>query len=295
MKILTLDIGGTSIKSAVFENGGLIDFRETFSNAGLGGPYLMEQAQQLTRAYQKCHRFDRIGISTAGQVDPFLGCITFANENIPDYTGMPVQKLFESAFGIPVRIDNDVHCAALGERYFGVAKDVDSFICLTYGTGIGGAFFVDGKLVYGSSFAAGQFGALLVHPEHADFHGDFYDCGYEKYASTLALVQMAQHYDSALTDGKRIFSRLEEPGVREIVDCWIDEVVLGLRSIIHILNPAMVILGGGIMEQPYLSSEIRRRLIPFLIPTCRNVRICSASLGNRAGLFGAAALWLSSD
>lgn len=291
MNILTLDIGGTAIKSAIFENGQLLDFREVVSNASLGGPQLMEQASQLVRAYQERHTIDRIGISTAGQVDPFRGCITFANSNIPGYTGTPVIDFFETRFGIPTRVDNDVHCAAFGEQYFGVAKAVDSFVCLTYGTGISGAFFVDGKLVYGTSFAAGQFGALLVHPEYCGDNDNFYDCGYETYASTRALVRMAQCYDPALTDGKRIFARLEETAVRDIVDRWIDEVVLGLRSIIHILNPAMVILGGGIMEQPYLLDQIQRKLIPRLLPTCRNVLICNASLGNRAGLFGAAALW----
>ena len=208
-------------------------------------------------------------------------------------TGTKVKDILEAAFGIPTRVENDVKCAALGESNFGAGIGVRNYVCLTYGTGVGGAIVSDGKLCDGASFAAGQFGALLVHPEQRTGNGDFYAGGYEKFASTTALVQKASQYDPALTNGKQIFAQLGNDPVREIIDNWIDEIVLGLCSIVHILNPAMVILGGGIMEQHYIPDQIRQKLIPCLIPTCRNLLIRSAALGNRAGLFGAAALWIS--
>lgn len=292
MKILVFDIGGTSIKSAIFEKGGLYDLRETATDAHLGGPHLMDTVKKLVRDYQSTHIIDRLGISTAGQVDPEQGRITFANSNIPEYTGTQVKALMETAFGIPTRVENDVKCAALGEGHFGAGIGVRNYVCLTYGTGVGGAIVTDGKLCDGAGFAAGQFGALLVHPEQRTGNGDFYAGGYEKYASTTALVQMACLYDPALTNGRAIFAQLDNAPVREIIDRWIDEIVLGLCSIVHILNPAMVILGGGIMEQHYIPEQVRAKLLPCLIPTCRDLQIRSAALGNRAGLFGAAALWL---
>lgn len=292
MKILVFDIGGTAIKSAVYENGALFDVRETATDAHLGGAYLIEKVKSLVEEYRKVHTIDRLGISTAGQVDPKQGCITYANDNIPGYTGMPVGQIMEDAFGIPTRVENDVKAAALGEGAFGAGKGVQDFICLTYGTGVGGAIVADGKLYSGSNFAAGQFGALLTHPEDRCGDGDFYSGGYEKYASTSALVQRAKRYDSELTSGKKIFSRLEDPKVNQIIDSWIDEIVLGLCSIVHMLNPAMVVLGGGIMEQPYVTDQVRNKLMPCLMPTYRHVQIKSSTLGNRAGLFGAAALWM---
>lgn len=295
MKILVFDIGGTSIKSAMFENGDLYDLRETATDAHLGGAHLMDTVKKLVRDYQSMYILDRLGISTAGQVDPEQGRITFANNNIPGYTGTQVKDILEAAFGIPTRVENDVKCAALGEGNFGAGIGVRNYVCLTYGTGVGGAIVTDGKLCDGASFAAGQFGALLVHPEQRTGNEDFYAGGYEKFASTTALVQMASRYDPALTNGKLIFAQLGNALVREIIDNWIDEIVLGLCSIIHILNPAMVILGGGIMEQNYIPDQIRQKLIPYLIPTCRDLLIRSAALGNRAGLFGAAALWISRD
>lgn len=295
MKILVFDIGGTAIKSAIFENGTLSDLRETPTDAHLGGAHIMETVKRLIADYRRDHTIDRLGISTAGQVNPKEGYITYANENIPGYTGTPVKTLLEQACGIPVMVENDVRCAALGEGYFGVGKGVENFVCLTYGTGVGGAIVIDGRLYDGSSIAAGQFGALLIHPEQKAGNEDFYAGGYEKYASTTALVRMAMQYDPALTSGKRIFAQLENPAVKKIVDSGIDEIVLGLCTIVHMLNPAMVILGGGIMEQPYIPEQVRRKLIPHLMPTCRNLSVQSGSLGNRAGLLGAAALWVTRD
>lgn len=293
MKILVLDIGGTAIKSAVFEEGQLLDLREQPSDAHLGGAHIMETVRTIVSAYGQDHRIDRIGISTAGQVDPKAGCITYANDNIPGYTGTPVRQLLEDTFGIPTRVENDVKCAALGEGKYGAGKGIQDFVCLTYGTGVGGAIVIDGKLYGGSSSAAGQFGALLTHPQEQGRDGDFYAGGYEKYASTTALIRRASAYDSALTNGRLIFGQMDHDGVRKIVDGWIDEIVLGLCSIVHMLNPAMVILGGGIMEQPYIPQQVQLKLIPRLMPTYRQVLVRSSELGNRAGLFGAAALWES--
>lgn len=293
MKILVLDIGGTAIKSAIFEDGSLSDFRETATDAHLGGPHLIETVKSLVGSYQKTHAIDRLGISTAGQVDPVQGCITYANDNIPGYTGMKVRQIMEETFGIPTRVENDVNCVALGEGAFGTGKDVQDFVCLTYGTGIGGAIVVDGKLYRGVSFGAGQFGALLTHPEQRFGEGGLQNGEYEKFASTTALVRKVKAYDPAMINGRLIFAQLEDPAVKKIVDDWIDEIVLGLRSIVHLLNPAMLILGGGIMEQSYLPEQIREKLIRCVIPTYRKIQVRSSTLGNRAGLFGAAALWLS--
>lgn len=290
MSTMVLDIGGTTIKSAIWDNGHLHDIRETPTSALLGGEHVMNLSKEIISSYKKQYEFSGIGISTAGQVDPVKGCITYANHNIPGYTGTPVRDIMESAFHVPVCVENDVNAAALGEAYYGAGKGEENFVCLTYGTGVGGAVFADGKLYHGSSCSAGEFGAVIVHPEDRCPQTDMYSGCYEKYASTTALIRKAQIYDPSITNGRLLFARFSEPEVQQIVDQWIQEIVYGLVSVIHMLNPSCVILGGGIMEQPYIPTRIEELLMPSIMSSFRHVKIKKASLGNQAGMLGASTL-----
>lgn len=282
-KIAALDIGGTSIKSGMWDETGLTDVREQDTNAKNGGTYVMERAIEILHSYRG---FDAIGISTAGQVDSEKGCIRYANENIPGYTGMQVRDILQAEFQVPVAVENDVNAAATGEAQFGAGKAYDDFLCITYGTGVGGAIVMDKKVYSGSMFSAGEFGGILIHPE-ARVKGQPFSGCYEKYASTTALVRMAQEYSEGLDNGRKIFSRLEEPAVRLIVDSWIDEIVYGLISVIHIFNPSCIVLGGGVMAQPYIVGQVRAKTLLEIMDSFRNVELKAAELGNRAGLLGA--------
>ena len=290
MKTMVLDIGGTAIKSAIAQNGVLSSVRETPNRASLGGAYVMSQAKEIISSYKDTYAFERIGISTAGQVNPVKGSIIYANHNIPGYTGTPVKEIIEDFFHVPVAVENDVNTAAIGEACYGAGKEEKDFVCLTYGTGVGGAVFINGSLYHGSSFSAGELGALIVHPEDRQPEIDMYSGCYEKYASTTALVAKAKEYDSSITNGKILFSRIEEPQIRAIIDQWIDEIVYGLVSITHLLNPSCIILGGGIMEQPYIPDQIEQKLMPSIMASFRGLKIKTAQLGNQAGMLGAARL-----
>lgn len=290
MKTMVLDIGGTAIKSAIAQNGVLSSVRETPTRASLGGAYVMSQAKEIIASYKDTYAFERIGISTAGQVNPVKGSIIYANHNIPGYTGTPVKEIMEDFFHVPVAVENDVNAAAIGEACYGAGKEEKDFVCLTYGTGVGGAVFINGSLYHGSSFSAGELGALIVHPEDRQSEIDMYSGCYEKYASTTALVAKAKEYDSSITNGKILFSRIEEPQIRAIIDQWIDEIVYGLVSITHLLNPSCIILGGGIMEQPYIPDQIEQKLMPSIMSSFRGLKIKTAQLGNQAGMLGAARL-----
>lgn len=290
MKTMVLDIGGTAIKSAIAQNGVLSSVRETPTRASLGGAYVMSQAKEIISSYKDTYAFERIGISTAGQVNPVKGSIIYANHNIPGYTGTPVKEIMEDFFHVHVAVENDVNAAAIGEACYGAGKEEKDFVCLTYGTGVGGAVFINGSLYHGSSFSAGELGALIVHPEDRQPEIDMYSGCYEKYTSTTALVAKAKEYDSSITNGKILFSRIEEPQIRAIIDQWIDEIVYGLVSITHLLNPSCIILGGGIMEQPYIPDQIEQKLMPSIMSSFRGLKIKTAQLGNQAGMLGAARL-----
>lgn len=286
-RIAAVDMGGTKIKACLFEDGLCVERAETDSEARQGGGRLLSNAAGVLRGFGA---FDALGVSTAGQVDPAWGTIRYANDNIKGYTGMDVKGWFTECFARPVAVLNDVYAAALGEGTHGAARGERDYICLTYGTGIGGGVVLDGALYYGAGASAGvMLGGILTHPEQV-VPGDAFSGTYERYASTTALMAAAQAADPALTSGRALFTRLDEPLVKGVVDRWLDEVAAGICTLVHAFNVPCVVLGGGVMEQPYAIEGARRRVAERLIPGFRGVRVEGASLGNMAGLYGAARL-----
>ena len=284
MKILVFDIGGTSIKYGVCTDHVLGEVKETPTQAKLGGRHILDK---ITALIEQETDYDAIGISTAGQVNSQKGSIIYANSNIPDYTGMELKKELEEKFRVPVAVENDVNAAALGEAVYGAGKDFPSFLCLTYGTGVGGAIIENKSVYHGSSFSAAEFGAIVTHSEDKINGSDFYDGCYERYASTTGLIKMAQEYDPDLDSGRKIFARTEDPAIQQILNRWADEIMLGLSSLTHIFNPGCIILGGGIMTQPLILDMIQARVAKFIMPSYAHVQIKLAALGNSAGLLGA--------
>lgn len=288
MRIALLDIGGTSIKSGVFHQGSLNEMKENDTNSSFGGEYVVNRAKEIIKSYSE---IEGIGISTAGQVDFAQGMIRYANKNIPGYTGMRIKDIMEEEFHVPVVVENDVNSAAIGEAYYGAGKGHKDFICLTYGTGVGGAMVINGDLYRGSSFSAGEMGAMIIHPEDRDAAEDMYSGCYEKYASTTALVSKMMSIDLSLNNGRKIFASLDRTEVKEAVDQWIKEISYGLISLIHIMNPSCVILGGGVMEQEYILEKVKENVMNNIMESYRHVSITKTVLGNKAGMYGAAALF----
>ncbi len=284
MRIAALDIGGTSIKSGIWNGADTSELKENDTNASLGGKHLMERTLKIVGSYSD---FDAIGISTAGQVDVQNGIICYANDNIPGYTGTKIREIFEKEFGVPVFADNDVNAAAYGEMAHGAAKGLSDFLCLTYGTGIGGAFVTNSKVYYGSTYCGASFGGIVVHPEDIVPGVDFSGC-YEKYASATALVQSAMAVDASLDTGRKIFEAASRPEIKKVIDGWIDEIVYGLITLIHVFNPTDIIMGGGVMAQNYVINRVKMQIFKNVYPQTRGVCLHQAKLGNRAGLVGAA-------
>lgn len=284
MRVLVFDIGGTSIKHSVCTDNQLEEVRETPTNAKSGGRHVMNTIIEII---QKESDYDAIGISTAGQVNSDNGSIIYANSNIPGYTGTQIKKELEELFHVPVSVENDVNSAAIGEAIYGAGKEFDDFLCLTYGTGVGGAIIKDKAIYHGSSFSAGEFGGIVIHGTVKAAGDDYFDGCYERYASTTALVKTAMEYNSALDNGRKIFERLDDPQVQAILDNWVTEIVLGLTTLTHIFNPSCIILGGGIMEQPCVLEKVNAKFFHSIMPSFSHVKLKTASLGNRAGLLGA--------
>lgn len=128
----------------VDDQGEISSFQEIDSEAKRKVEFLIANIMNVIE--EKYKAFDATGISIAGQVVSDVGVIVYASENIPVYTGTKVRALFEERFKVPVKVENDVNCAALGEKIFGAGKDDTDFLCLTYGTGIGGAIVIHSSL-----------------------------------------------------------------------------------------------------------------------------------------------------
>ena len=284
MKVLVFDIGGTSIKHGYCIDNTLEQVTETPTNAKNGGRFVMDTIISLIKEQDG---YDAIGISTAGQVNAEKGSIIYANSNIPNYTGMQIRKELEELFHVPVAVENDVNSAALGEAIYGAGRDFKDFLCLTYGTGVGGAIIQDQTVYHGSSFSAAEFGAIVTHCDERKGKADFFEGCYERYASTTALVKKAMEYDPSLDNGKKIFAQIDNPQVMDILDAWVDEIMMGLATLTHIFNPSCIIVGGGVMVQPLIIEKMHQKIAQYIMPSFAHVKILPAKLGNTAGLLGA--------
>lgn len=282
-RVAALDIGGTNIKACVFENGKVVQAKETSTLAHLGAERVLRRAGDLVAEFLP---FEVVGVSTTGQVDPARGIVCYANNNMPGYTGINIKERFSSRFHVETVLLNDVYAAAVGEGTYGAAIGEQDFVCLTYGTGIGGGVILNGEPYYGKGASAGlMIGGMITHLEEMR-EGDDFSGSYERFASTTALVASAKRLDTSLTSGRKIFERIEEEEIRQLVDSWLDEVAAGVCALIHVYNVPCVILGGGIMEQPYAFEGAKKRIERNLIRGFQGVRIKPASLGNMAGLYG---------
>jgi len=289
MNIVGVDIGGTSIKMGLIDaEGNIKKFHEYATESEKGGPYVIER---LIEEIGKFENFEAIGVSTLGQIDRERGVYVEEAANIPLTNQLPLKKPLVDHFHVPVAIENDVNAAALGEKKFGIAKDLEDFLYVAYGTGIGGDIINDSSLYIGTNGHAGEFGHIVTHA-----FGRICGCGqhgcYEKYASTSALVESARTVDSSLENGRVIFNRYhagDEIAI-QLVEDWLKEIAVGLSSIIHIFNPKTIILGGGVMEQEVIVERLEQLINQAIFKCFRGVKLHNATLGNKAGILGAASL-----
>ena len=275
-KIVTLDIGGTNIKIGIFEDEVLVQEAEMPTRAKQGAKDVIDRCIAFIKQYMPC---DGIGISTCGQV------------NMPGYTGMQVKKIFEKEFNVKVTVENDVYAAARGENQYGAGKGYKDFICLTYGTGIGGGIYLNGQPYYGAGKSAGvMLGGMILQSTTINKP---WDGSYESLASTTALIKNAQQVNPCITNGRILFEHLDEPETKAVLDAWIEQIAIGLCSLTHVYNVPLFILGGGILEQEYVFNNIKKAYQKYVIPGFDGIQIHQAKLGNKAGIYGALALNIS--
>lgn len=285
-KFICIDIGGTSIKYGILRETGIIIEKGNMDTDALkeGGQGIFEKIKYIISKYLKNYEVEGICISTAGMVDPKDGKILFALEHlIPGYTGMEIKKEVEKEFNIRCEVENDVNCAGLGEMWLGAGKGASSSVCLTIGTGIGGCIIINNELIHGFSNSAGEIGYMKINGE------DF-----QNVASTTSLVKRVTRLKNIAEEninGKMIFdmAKNKDQDCLKEIDYMIKSLAIGIANLSYIINPEVIILGGGIMAQEqFLKPKIEEALRKELIKTIyENTRIEFAKRQNDAGMIGA--------
>lgn len=250
---------------------------------------------------------DSIGVGTPGSVNKSNGYIEFAN-NL-DFNQVPAKEMLEERLGKTVYLDNDANCAALGEAVAGCGKGVKNFVAVTLGTGVGSGIIVDGKIVNGVNYAAGEMGHMVIA-----FDGEQCNCGrrgcWEQYASATALIAqtkdaMKRDQDSLMwnlvkenidnVNGRTAFDGMRQGDrtAKEVIDKYIYYLAVGVINIINALQPDIICVGGGISHEGETLLDPLRKHIKrerYSVYAAKQTEIIPAELGNDAGIFGAALL-----
>ena len=292
-----IDIGGTAVKLGIVDETGrvLLKGEESVSFDGYQTPVLttVRRAAKefLTANAIPVENLAGIGVSATGQIDSRKGIVAGTCGNFPNYIGSPIKSALEEDFGLPVTVANDANCMTLGEVWVGAAQGCTDVIGVTFGTGVGGGILTGGRLLEGARGLGGELGHYRTHA----LDGVPCTCGatgcWERYAATTALVRAAQKKDPAWKDGRAIFAAAEAGNetVLALLDAWTDEIAQGLAGMVHIFNPQLILIGGGVSAQQKLliepiAAKVRASVMPAF---AEGLEIRAAQLHNDAGMVGA--------
>ena len=292
-----IDIGGTAVKLGIVDETGrvLLKGEASVSFDGYQTPVLttVRRAAKefLTANAIPVENLAGIGVSATGQIDSRKGIVAGTCGNFPNYIGSPIKSALEEDFGLPVTVANDANCMTLGEVWVGAAQGYTDVIGVTLGTGVGGGILTGGHLLEGARGLGGELGHYRTHA----LDGVDCTCGakgcWERYAATTALVRTAQEKDPAWKDGRAIFAAAEagDETVLSLLDAWTDEIAQGLAGMVHIFNPQLILIGGGVSAQQKLLIEpIAAKVKASVMPAfAEGLEVRAAQLHNDAGMVGA--------
>lgn len=305
-KYLGIDIGGTAVKIGVVEEDGKIlgevgEYSVNFD--GYETPILETVIKSakvfLEERKEEIGDFEGIGVSATGGINTKEGSVDGSAGHIKNWKGSKIKERMEKEFKIPTFVLNDANAAALGEVWKGAARGLRDVVVMTIGTGVGGGIIVDGKILLGQKGFGGEIGHTPLN-----ISGEGCSCGntgcLEYYGSTTALVREVKKgiqtgeiegYLEEEVNGRIIFEEVEKGNQKMIayVDRWMDAITAGIVGMVHIFNPEMVIIGGGVSGQKTLFvDKIREKVFSKVMENfAKDLRLETASLGNDAGIIGA--------
>jgi glucokinase len=286
-EVIGVDLGGTGIKLGRFLEDGTCLESITVPTPQPSTPEAVigAIAEAVVKLNSKKSAI-AIGLGIPGPAD-ITKKIALIAINLCGWHRVPIAHELEQKTGLPAVIENDANCAGLGELWLGAAKDFQNSILLTLGTGVGGAIVIDGKLYTGRLGAAGELGLITFNPQgHPCNSGN--RGSLEQYTSATAIIR-----DKGITPAQ--LGKLAAENDSEAIKFWHDygqKLGAGVASLIYVLTPEAVIIGGGVSGSakyflPSMEEEINRRV---LFPSRDGLQIVVAKLGNQAGMVGAAKL-----
>lgn len=307
-----IDLGGTNIVAGVVN-----DSYEILASAKcktrLPRPaeeILLDMARMAKEAVQKAaltmDDIEYVGVGCPGTCNADTGIVEYAN-NL-QFEKLPMRDMLGGMLSKTVYIENDANAAALGEALAGAARGAQSCVCITLGTGVGGGIIIDGKIYDGFNFAGAELGHTVIMVD-----GELCTCGrrgcWESYASATALIHqtrqaMINHPESAMwkiaedldqVDGRTSFDgmRAGDAVASEVVKTYVKYIAVGLVNVINIFQPEVLCIGGGICKEGdtlLVPLQKQIELERYSKYSSHQTRLCVATLGNDAGVIGAACL-----
>ncbi len=293
--VVGIDLGGTNTKAAILPPDGILQSQSVTPTPANGRAALLRHLLEVSTL--KLNEAERagtpakaLGVATAGWVDPERGEIVYATENLPGWTGTHLAEELEHALKLPVAIENDVNALAIAERHFGAGRGVDNFVCMTLGTGVGGGCYSGGHLLRGAHGLANAIGHMTIQST-----GALCSCGLrgclESYTSAAALLRYANGNYASAEDVIRE-AHAGAATARSALREYAEYLALGIASIVHLLDPELFILAGGIAQDNKILLADLDELLPVMIMAAkmRRLRIVSSQLGYYGAVYGAGAI-----
>jgi len=288
--IIGVDLGGTKIATAIADTAGKIIYKiNTPTEANLGknvsvGNLIKAIYLVMDKLKAKKTQISKIGIGAPGPILHDSGLVVDP-PNLPGWGKLNLKIILKKEFGTKIILENDAKTAALGEAIFGAGKKYSNLVYITIGTGIGGGIIIDKKIYRGSSGAAGEIGHTLIELSDSKIRT------LESLAAGPAIAKAAN-----MTDGETVYKEAVAGNAMAInaIECCGQYIGLAVANIINILNPEIIIIGGGISKMgKIIFDPINETAKKNALPVALNkLKIVPAKLGVDAGLIGAIALCL---
>lgn len=289
---LGIDLGGTKIEAVVLDDQDQERLRCRVLTPQ--GDYFatLEAIRCLVQsAEQQFGRATRIGIGIPGSISPANGLVRNANSTC--LNGKPLQTDLELSLGRPLRIENDANCLALSEAFDGAGRGAQVVFAVILGTGVGGAITVDGRLLAGHNRIGGEWGHNpLPWPTANELPGPACWCGRRgcietwlsgpALAASLPGVRDATALVQAAHSGQR--------PARDALDQWLDRLARSFSAVVNLLDPDIIVLGGGLSQIARLAESIQARWQPWIFADQIRTPIVLAQHGDSSGVRGAARL-----
>jgi glucokinase len=291
--LIGVDIGGTKIHAGITTTSGeVLAAKKVPTDSNKGGQIILDHVHEAIKAVWK-PGVQGIGVGIAGIVNQKKG-VFISGPNLPNNLHkLRIGSWLKSKYKVPVQLDNDVHCFTLAEAEFGSAKGFSNVVGLTFGTGIGGGVILNNKLYRGRHNAAGEIGHMTI----AASSDITCSCGEPGHFEALVSGSaMSKLYFKAT--GKNIDALAVEEAAKqgdlpavELIAKMADHLAIGIANIVHILNPDIITIGGGLSR---VSSLIKPAIDSFkkklISPALADTKVITAKLGDNAGIIGAAQL-----